>query len=361
MKKHIVIFTGTLQAGGAERVISELTRKLKLYYNITLVLYYKKPIFYRIDPEIKIIEIENEINKHFLLAKAIWIRKYIKELKPDCVLSFLTPFNIFLFYSLLFVNVPLILCERNDPRYFSRNLLYIILRDIAYSCSTGVVFQTRLCQEYFANLIQNKSTVIPNACFVPVEKLGIALKIRKKHKIVTVARLHHSKNLPMLISAFYKLHLQKEFEHYKLVIYGEGPERNSLNQLIISLNLEEYVELPGKVSNILESISDAELFVLSSNFEGMPNALMEAIAVGLPVISTRVSGAEEIITDNDNGYIINVNDEISLIQRMQIILSNSELQKIMGEKSVKHALLYNFDSIAEKWRSYIDGIINNKQ
>lgn len=358
-KKHIIIFCGSLQAGGAERVISEITRKLKLYYDITIVLYYSREIFYQIDPEIKILEIEKVAKSKKLIAKALWIRRYVKTICPDCVVSFLAPFNVFIFYSLLFTNIPLILCERNDPRYFSNIWILNKLRDIAYRYTSGLVFQTHMCQNFFSDYIRNKSVIINNACFVPEDKLGIGLTTEKKRKIVSVARLHRSKNIPMLIRAFSFLHYNTEYNLHRLVIYGDGPEKEKLIDLTHLLKLDDYIEFPGKVENIFDAISDAELFVLPSNYEGMPNALMEAIAVGLPVISTKVSGAEELIDDGINGYIVDVGDEESLRLKMQILLSNLSLRESMGKKSVEHSRQYNLNYIIQDWKVYINKIISS--
>lgn len=358
MKKQIIFFIGTLQAGGAERVISELTRSLTIDFDITIILYYSRGIFYEMDRRVNIIDIEQEIKEKSLFKKALYYRKCVKELRPDIIISLLTPFNIFSFFVLLGIKIPLILCERSDPRHYSKNIFLNWLRNISYRWADGIIFQTHMGFSYFPLSVKKHSVVIPNPCFVPSKIIGEAIHTEKKKKIVAVARLTAAKNLSMLIKAFSAIY--NDFPDYQLVIYGEGEERKKLKYLIDHLKLDDKVILYGKVKPIYEYISDASFFVLSSDYEGMSNALMEAIALGLPVISTKVSGASELVVNGENGFLIDVGDMDALIFSMKKLLIDSDLRERMGKKSVERSYLFDYEIILNEWKHYILKMITDK-
>lgn len=356
MKKRLIFFIGTLQAGGAERVISELTRVLVADYEITIILYYNKDIFYDIDNRVHIVNLERKHLGKSLLKKAICFRNYVQKHNPDLVISFLTPFNIFSYFVLIGIKCPLILCERSDPRHYSTNIILKILRNLSYSLADGVIFQTYMGLSFFSSAVRKHSILIPNPRFVSKDIVGKGLRVEKESKIVTVARLTAAKNLPMLINAFNMVY--SDFPNYQLVIYGDGEEREPLQKMIDQLGLGDRVVLYGKVKNIYDYISSASLFVLSSDFEGMSNALMEAISLGLPVISTNVSGAAEMVINGVNGFLIDTGDVEALTIAMRKILIDPELRKRMGQESVKLSNIFDFENVVVQWKSYIEEMIN---
>ena len=143
------------------------------------------------------------------------------------------------------------------------------------------------------------------------------------------------KNQKMLFRAV-KTVLEK-YPEYQLVIYGEGPMREELEGYAKELGIEKYISLPGSMADVHDRIKDAEIFVLSSNFEGMPNALIEAMCLGLPVISTKVSGATDLIKDYENGLLTELNDQKELETAMIEMIENPDL----AEKLAKNAIELN--------------------
>lgn len=353
--KKLLIFIGSLQAGGAERVVSELSSKFLEHFEVCIITYYNRPQFYKVNGRIRILEIEKNTNSTNFLKNLFWLRKYVQEYKPNIVLSFLAPFNIFCLISLWGVGVSIIVCERSDPRYSPSNYFVRILRNIIYNFATGVVFQTEMCRSYFSTKIQNRGIVIPNPCFVKAEYIGSSLLLRHKHnKIVTVARLIPSKNLEMLIDTFFLFHLQHL--DYKLFIYGEGPERPILEDKLQYLGLKQSVFLLGNVSNIWDAISDADFFVLPSNYEGMPNALIEAMALGIPVISTKVAGTKELITDYVNGRLVDIGDSKALLEAMIDMSEDFNKRISYSRKAVTKIEEYRLDFIMERWVRFLNSI-----
>ena len=146
---------------------------------------------------------------------------------------------------------------------------------------------------------------------------------------------------------------------YKLVIYGDGELRDSLTEFIRKLNIEDKVELPGFVNNINESISKASMFVLSSNVEGIPNALIEAMSLGLPCVSTRCAGggAEFLIEDGVNGLLAPVNDVNALAGAMERVLSDKEFANKLGNNAIKLREKFASEVIYGKWLNVIESVI----
>lgn len=358
MKKRIIIFIGSLQTGGAERVVSLIASYLtSSFSSVEIVTYYNFPIFYEISPRVKITSLEDETHTKSILKNMKWFRSYVKRNNPDIVLSFLSVFNILSFFALLHIKVKLIACERSDPRYSPRNPFLKIIRNVIYNYVDGIVFQTCLSQNYFPRKIGKKGIVIANPCSIGENLMGKALTTPKKRKIVSVCRLIKTKNLNMLISAFSVI--QKRFPLYELNIYGEGDSRRDIEEMIERLSLSDAINLRGNMQDVHQHILDAEIFVLSSNYEGMPNSLMEAMALGLPVISTRVAGTNELIDGKENGILINIGDEKGLVEALIQLIENPDLRYYYGKNAKEQMKNYRKEIILDRWNGYLQHIIND--
>ena len=194
-----------------------------------------------------------------------------KEFKKyDVVLSFLAPFNMIALVANLFNKTPIIVADRNDPSKVPSNKYVRFVRDLLYKLADRIVVQTKHNQAYF----KKNTDVIYNPVVMDDFK-GMALRVNKEKLIVSSARLEKQKNQEMLIDAFGAFH--KSHPEYKLRIYGEGSYRENLEEKIDKLGLKDCILLPGVTKDIFNKIAAAELFVLTSNYEGMPNALIEAM------------------------------------------------------------------------------------
>ena len=174
----------------------------------------------------------------------------------------------------------------------------------------------------------------------------------RKKVFAAVGRLEPQKNFPMLIKAFSEFH--KEEKDYQLIIYGEGKERTNLEKLIKQLNLEGSVSLPGRNKDVLNAINDSAAFILSSDYEGMPNALIEAMCMGMPVISTDCpsGGPRELIENQENGILIPVGDEDALVDALFSIIDVTLAEK-MSKKSSELRYALTSISIFENWEKYL--------
>ncbi|MBR2011004.1 MAG: glycosyltransferase [Clostridia bacterium] len=351
MNKRHVFFIGTLCHGGAERVISILTKHMADNgMNVKIVLYYDAEPFYPIHPNVEIIHIEKETGTKGIFKNILWLRKYIKN-NADVLISFLAPFNIFAIAATLGLGKKVIVADRNDPRFVPLNTIIRRARDFLYRFANGVVVQNTDNKKYFSGAVQKKSAVI----FNPIDlgdKRGQALATEKKKRIVSVGRLIKQKNQVLLIEAFADIH--RDFPEYVLTIYGEGDHRELLENRTNELGLTGFVELPGSKKGIFDLISDAELFVLSSNYEGMPNALIEAMCLGLPVVSTAVSGTSDLIEDGANGRVVEVGNKEQLADAMREVLADDSIRKEYAERAVLVNDKLCVDKIMEEWQKIIE-------
>lgn len=351
--KRIVFFVGTLMEGGAERVISILSRKMhEQGLDVQILLYYDREIFYEMESDVKITIVQKESGSSNILKNLLWVRRFFKA-NADVIISFLAPFNIMALAAHMGLRSTMIVADRNDPRFVPANPAIRKMRNLLYRFSDGVVLQTTQNRDYFSKTIQRKSVVIGNPIDLG-EKAGMGLVTMKRHEIASVGRLMPQKNQSMLLRAF--ANISADFPQYCLTIYGEGPERESLEKLAGELGIKERVNLSGSVKDVHDRIAGSELFVLSSNYEGMPNALIEAMCMGLPCISTNVSGAADLIVSGENGEIIEVGDTDALTHQMRHLLNNQGQRDRFARNAVELNSKLEADKIAKEWISYISSV-----
>lgn len=359
--KNLFICCGNLKAGGAERVISILANKfVAIGINVNLYTWYNTDVFYQIDERVKIFQIPKESNKSNFWGQMKWFRNEVKQKSPEVILSFLAPFNILTVFSLIGLKIPVLVAERNDPLFVSptKNGFWKIVRNFAYWLADGVLVQTDVNKNHFPWYIRKKSTVIYNPVTFSKERIGYALIQRKRKEIVSVTRLEKQKNVEMLIDAFSKFH--KSHPEYILTVYGEGEERVVLEKKIEDMSLGNSVFLPGRRKNVHELIVGAEVFAMASNFEGMSNSLIEAMCLGLPCISTKVSGATDLIENGKNGLLIDVGDTEGLYRALCLLVENLEFGRLIGKVASKLYKTLNVDIISDQWLDYIKSHIKNR-
>lgn len=362
----IMLVIDEWKGGGAERVICNLASYLAQGYEVSIVSFggndrysvdEKVKLYNNMDPSILNQE-KNKIKKAALFLKRVKIfNKCKKEIQPDIIISFLSMPNYVVLFSNIFKKVKVIISERNDPNVFYSSFRTKFLMNWLYPKTDGFVFQTDKAKQFFKNSIQQKGTIIAN----PINEkfIGKVYSGERKKVIVSVGRLVDQKNHKLLINAF--ANISKKFPDYKLIIYGEGGLRGELTKLIENLNLEDKVILYGNTSNIEDKIYDAEMFVLPSVWEGMPNALMEAMALGLPCIATNCpSGGPEFLIQNDiNGILIQCDNGKELEEAIEKILEDKEFAKKIGKNASRIVETLNPNEIYKQWENYIQFIYNN--
>lgn len=362
MNKKICFVMNSMDAGGAERVVALLANSFdNRGYKVSLVVTSNKDSFYKLNEGIKYSKLNLTSEKCSLfkriqtnILEIIRLVKYFRRENPDVVISFIR--NVPTIISAKLANKKVIISERNNPYYDPPNKVWRILRKFFYPLADGIVFQTNNVKNYFSKRIRQKSCVIPNPLNENIPQLS---SNPRKNIIVNVGRLAKQKDQKTLILAFNIVN--KKFPDYKLIIYGEGPLREELNSLIANLGLKNNVLLYGKEKDIYNKIKDAKVFVLSSIYEGYPNALIEAMALGIPVVSTNCDfGPSEIIKNGINGFLVEVGDYQGLANKILTILENEKLSNEFSGNSYKIRQLLSIDEITNKWESYIMSVIIGK-
>lgn len=250
------------------------------------------------------------------------LHQTLKGNPPDCLIIFSLALAEVGVFSARFADIPVLLSERVDPRYLPKSKIHRILKKVAFSFADKIVFQTEEVKNYFSKRIQRNGVVIQN--MVMDENIHIKRNELFKKEIIAAGRLSEEKNYPMLIKGFALANLSD----YKLRILGEGPEFKNLSTLILDLDLKDRVTLEGFVPDVKQYFINADIFVITSNHEGMPNALIEAMATGMACVSTDFSsgGAKALIEDGVNGILINVNDVQSLKTALLYLILNPAIK-----------------------------------
>lgn len=353
-----VLFTiGSLAGGGAERVISRLASCMaRRGDTVEVALIARNKVDYPLDEhvDVRVIEPKIQIRGMRYLLRCVEYRKEVKRFDPDIIISFTTAVNLFVLDAMRGSRYKIILSERNDPYNDPKESGLRRKRDRIYHRASGLVFQTDDAKNYFSKDIQGKSTVILNPVEIPSALRG---HVGEEKKIVTVGRLEPQKDQTMLIKAFSQIH--QRFPEYHLEIYGEGSLRRELEDLIRSEKLEDVVFLMGYTKNVLEAISTASLFVLPSSYEGMSNALIEAMAIGLPVVSTDhpIGGARMVINDGVNGKLVPVGDRDALVRGVCEILADERRSAALSRNAVRISQRLDIEKITDEWMGFIRRIV----
>jgi glycosyltransferase involved in cell wall biosynthesis len=360
-KKKILFFTMTTGGGGAERVISNLCNNWPNEEEQIFVLTcIKSDLPYKLKDGINsyaLIPAEDYWNKGKIKtfpAVCREYKKYIEKIRPDVIISFLPEPCIVASLMRKKLGITVIGSERSNPYYQYKNSFMKWLVNVMYSRLDGFVFQTEGAREYFNRKLRNKSAVIGNPLNVK-ELIGKERTPRRK-EIVSVGRFTPEKNYPMLVNAFDKVHEKNRDAILK--IYGCIDKTIGLEKLISSAGLEESIQLMGEVNNVQEEIRDAGMFVLSSKSEGLPNALMEAMALGLPVIATDCpsGGPRQLIRNGCNGLLVENDNSDALAEAIMTLINDEQLADKLGNEAKKVSVEYGIDNVCRQWSAYINKV-----
>lgn len=347
----ITFFIGSMARGGAERVISILANDYcSRGWNVDIVLLLKNKVEYPLDSGIRIVDLSPE-SGGYLKNAACWffnIRRYLVRRQPDRVVSFVGRINALVQTAALGLKMHVVVSERNDPKHDGRGRMMKSYCNAVYHHAKAVVFQNEYQRGCFSSKFAGKSYVIPNPVSVTAYK--------ENHEYTTVAtagRLIEQKNQAMLIRAMERLH--RKYPELKCKIYGEGPLREKLQQQIVDLGLKDTITLEGNVPDIHEKLAQCGIFVMTSNYEGLSNALIEAMMVGLPCITTDYPGARELITDGENGIAVPLDDDVALAKQIELLIKNeSGCTDILAQKGREESAKYRAEAVLKRWHDVID-------
>lgn len=354
-KTHSLVFLiGELGGGGAEKVCCVLASKTAEKYP-TAVVYLNetdRPA-YPLDPRVETIRLGYEDvpfrpNPFAWLAALLRnfakVRRIKRERKADVAVSFLlTPNRLNVFSR---QGERVVTAECNNPKIRQADKFW--MTEIIYALSDRVVFQSAKVRDMYSRRIRRRSSIVMN----PVSVACRADAVRAP-RIVTAGRLTAQKNHKLLIRSFSRF--LEVFPDHTLTIYGEGEDRAELEALVSGLGLEGKVFLPGNAGDVHEKMRDAEMFVLSSDFEGLSNALLEAMSMGLACISTRCEGSTDVIRDGENGLLTDIGDEDGLTEKMLLLAGDPALRGRLEAGALKDAEAFDKDRVIRDWEKVFFG------
>lgn len=353
-KIHIAMLIGALTKGGSERVLVNLADYLvKNGHQVTMVTQYMKENEYPLNEKVNrvISDITQQettgsrlvnFKRRFCKLREIWKRE-----KPDVILSFIGKNNMMAILTSRFLKIPVAVSVRGEPSEEYYNFVMRFLARHLFVMADRVILQTRRCFEFFPKKVREKAVILKN----PVSDSFFRKRYEGEREkvIAAVGRIDDNKNHEMIIRAFAEI--AEEFQEYKLVIYGEGDRRKSLIELTKNLNLQDRIFLPGSIDNVAEAIYKTSVFVLSSNTEGVPNTLIEAMLMGLPVIATDCpcGGCADLIQNGYNGILIPVGDVEALKENLQNLLKHLQLADELGKNAMETADMFAPGKVYASW------------
>ncbi len=354
MKKKIMFVTSNLVMGGAERIITFLANQLSEIkeYEVIIYSYEGKNSFYKLKKEIKFIT-EDKIYKNYYFRRVFQIfqvRKAIKKIKPDIVISFLPNQNMFSILGTMFTKIPVIVSERGDP--FRDKGLLPKIKNFFLKYATTIVFQSTYARAFFKKTIQNKSIVIPNPITEHAKERDYK---ERKNEIVFVGRFDiNQKRQDLMVEAFDIV--LKHFPEYKLNFYGIGSDLNIIKTLVSKKRIQDKVIFHGQTKNIQDELIKYKIFVLTSDFEGMPNSLIEAMSCGLSVVTTDFSPgtAKDLIENYVNGIIVRNNNPSEIAKAIMFLIKNDDKSEEIAIEAKQINKLLEPKKIINQWVELID-------
>jgi len=360
----VMFHLNCFEQGGAERVVSNLANWLvEDNYEVITATQWQGENEYTLDERVRRIHVgllpedekKSRLVKIFLRFK--YFRRLVKKEKPDVVVSFARRANYRSIISTLGLKVPLITAVRQDPKSYYNSIADKLLIPTLYRLPAGCVFQTVEQMEYFPKILQKRSRVILNP--VNDKYLNVPAPAKKEKTVVQSGRLADFKNQEMLVKAFLKVH--EKHPDYKLKIYGGDSfdgTKEKLDAIIREHNAEEYILLMGACNSLEQELPKASVYAFSSDYEGMPNALLEALVLGLPAVATDCpcGGPRTVINHEENGLLIPVGDEKAMENGINRLIEDRKLADYLGENARKLCERINGASVLEQWKEYMEEV-----
>lgn len=343
--KKILFVINTLGNGGAQRVVQLLADCLNsVEHNVkVLCVSIMEKEYDHSSFDIIYINTTGMSLSKWQRIKAL--RKYFKGNEPDIVISFEYFLNMDTIVAARGLGIKVIVSERNDPAQQRERKVVNFLRDYLYRKADVLVCQTPDAKAYFSKKVQEHSVIIPN----PVKSGLPSWCGQNSNKIINFCRLEKQKNLPLLIDAFEQLH--KEYDDFELLIYGDGREGDALKSFITERGIEQFVHIYPAVNDIHRIASACRMFVSSSDYEGLSNSMLEAMAMGMPTVCTDCpcGGARMVIENNVNGILVPVGDRDALVAAMRKVIADVGFAAEIAAAAQNISEKLSQTKIAEKW------------
>ena len=362
--KTIAFHLNCLAQGGAERVVANLANRfaeddVKVY----VATEWQEDNEFELDPRVTRIHVglrpedekKNRIVKFLLRVK--YLREFTQTYKPDILVAFAHRANFRALMAAGNSKIPIVISIRINPIGYYDAFSDKIQIKWLFPKAAGCVYQTKEQKDYFKPYLQDNSRIIMNP--INSKYFGVEHPKVKEKAVVHHARLVDFKNQPMLVRAFLKVH--EKHPDYILRIYGPDSfdgTKEILEKLIEDNNAKDFIFLMGSSNELEKEIPKGEVYAYSSDYEGMPNSLLEAMAMGMPVVSTDCpcGGPKAVINDGENGFLIPVGDEDALSDRINRLIEDKDLAKRFGDKAKEIEKIASVEAIYQQWKDYLDSI-----
>lgn len=371
--RRVLFFVGSMNAGGAERVAATLSNAWAARGDeVCLVMTHlaSRESFYPLHPQVRCVPLADYLpaRGRWLkpVAKARAIRTIYHEFQPDVVLSFLTNVNVNVLHALKNIQTPIVVCERTHPLYSrSATRSLRLLRRWLYPRASRVVLQTTAsAQDFVREQTHSRSyAVVPNPIDPPLLQRRPAYEntLRMPPKIIALGRLAEVKRFDLLIEAFAAL--PDAYQTWELHLYGDGPQHEALQQLAHQRGVDGRVFFQGRTDEPWQKLSESQLFVLCSAYEGFPNALLEAMALGLPCITLDCpSGPAEITEQGQVARLLPKNADVqTLAQALEQLMGDPKQRRDLGAAARESVVRrYALETVLTRWDELFTELESNK-
>lgn len=363
---HKILFhLNCLEQGGAERVVSNLANQFsKEGYEVIVATEWQGENEFKLEDKVRRIHVglrtedegKNKFVKVFLRHK--YLRKLIKEEQPDITIAFAHKANYRALLSTIGMKVPVMISIRTDPVGHYDSLMDKIQIPLLFPRAAGCVFQTEGQRDFFPEYLQRKSRIILNP--VNDKYLNVPAPKQREKVVVQSGRLVDFKNQPMLLEAFMEVH--KKHPDYQLKIYGGDSfdgTKEILENIIKENKAESFIHLMGASDELEKELPKAAVYAFSSDWEGLPNALLEAMALGMPIVATDCpcGGPRTVMTHEVDGLLVPIKDPKALAAGINRLIEDRELAERLGNNARRISEKINGPSVQAQWRDYIEEII----
>jgi GalNAc-alpha-(1->4)-GalNAc-alpha-(1->3)-diNAcBac-PP-undecaprenol alpha-1,4-N-acetyl-D-galactosaminyltransferase len=354
-QRRLVLVCASLHAGGAERVIATMANHWAAQGRQVLLLTLAQHAndHYSLHPGVQRVGLDLQQPTRGLVAKLRAnltrlraLRRNIRSAQPTAVISFVEQMNVSVLAALMWSGIPVLVSERVDPRHYEVAWAWRALRRLLYSRAQAVVVQTAAVAGWMKTFVAHERVhVVAN----PVRALPPPTGFEPSRRtILAMGRLHNQKGFDLLLRSFHASGLANEGWHLRIL--GEGSDRKSLAALASQLGITDSLDMPGVVSDPEKHMHLGAIFVLSSRYEGFPNALLEAMAMGMAVIATDCpSGPAEIVQHERNGLLVPNESVDDLARALRELADDEKRRGEFGRAALEVRRRYDADMIMRAW------------
>jgi GalNAc-alpha-(1->4)-GalNAc-alpha-(1->3)-diNAcBac-PP-undecaprenol alpha-1,4-N-acetyl-D-galactosaminyltransferase len=356
---NVTFVISSLEAGGAEKNLALLANAFSQNGHAVTILTWSDQSGvqgYPLDPAVRVKPLALVSRSESFLRRVQSVMHRLKVLrqaiaisKPDVCISFIDVTNVYTLAASFRLSVPVVVCERIEPAWWPPTLLWRLLRTVSYRQAQSIVVQTEPAKDQLARFLRRKTTVIPNPVIRPATP-GAAPE--SSQLIVTVGRLEPQKRFDVLLHAVTAL--KDKHPDWRLLILGDGSQQLTLRALAHELGLSEMVLFEGRQRDLETYYQRAAVFVSSSDFEGFPNALAEAMATGVPVIATDTAGASALVRHGEDGFVVARGDVTALGNRLEFLAQNPAERRRLGDNARQVTDRFPLGDIVHRWERLIE-------